>query len=93
MDYMSRPVIRERLGELIARGGRSIVLDLSGVTFCDSAGLNILLVARLQADDRGAELVLACVSPQLQRILQMTGADQVLLSYASVDEAETALCG
>jgi anti-anti-sigma factor len=90
MDYPTRPVLQERFVELIARGDRFIVLDLSGVTFCDSAGLNVLLVARLRADERGAELVLACVPPLLAQVLGMTGADQVLRVFATVADAEAA---
>ncbi|MEU0427967.1 STAS domain-containing protein [Streptomyces canus] len=47
--------------ELIARGDRFIVLDLSGVSFCDSAGLNVLLGAWRQADAGGAMVVPARV--------------------------------
>lgn len=92
MDYVSRPVFTERLLELITGGGRLLVLDLSGVTFCDSAGLNVLLVARLRAEQRGATLVLACMPLQLRRVLEVTGADQVLATYDTVAEAQSALC-
>ncbi|KUM68128.1 STAS domain-containing protein [Streptomyces griseorubiginosus] len=92
LDYVSRPVLMDRLRLLIARGSRFIVLDLSNVASCDSAGLNVLLLARLQADKRGARLVVACVPPQLRRMLEMTGADQVLSAYDTVAEAEAALC-
>jgi anti-anti-sigma factor len=90
MDYTTRPALQERFVELITRGYRFIVLDMSGVTFCDSAGLNVLVVARLRADERGAELVLACVPPNLVRVLWMTGVDQVLRVFATVAEAEAA---
>jgi hypothetical protein len=36
-------------------GERFIVLDLSGVSFCDSAGLNVLLGAWREADASGAD--------------------------------------
>ncbi|MFL5996964.1 MAG: STAS domain-containing protein [Streptomyces sp.] len=38
MDYTTDPLFRSQLTELIAQGDRFIVLDLSGVSFCDSAG-------------------------------------------------------
>lgn len=91
LDYVSSPALIEKLQPLIARGERSIVLDLSGVTFCDSSGLNTLLLARQQADQRGAELAVACVPPQPLRVLTMTGADQLLLVRDTVTEAGTAL--
>ncbi|MFE7187565.1 STAS domain-containing protein [Streptomyces erythrochromogenes] len=51
-----------------------IVADCSRVTFCDSSGLNALIAARLQAVEAGATIHLANPAPQLQRLLQMTGA-------------------
>ncbi|MDQ0687194.1 anti-sigma B factor antagonist [Streptomyces achromogenes] len=89
MDYVTEPVFDQQFQELIARGDRSIVLDLSGVSFCDSAGLNVLLGARRQAEASGAMLVLACVPEPLQRILEMTGVTQLLRVYDTVTDAET----
>ncbi|MFD9083639.1 STAS domain-containing protein [Streptomyces erythrochromogenes] len=51
-----------------------IVADCSRVTFCDSSGLNALIAARLQAVAAGTTIHLANPAPQLQRLLQMTGA-------------------
>ncbi|MFD5490634.1 STAS domain-containing protein [Streptomyces virginiae] len=51
-----------------------IVADCSRVTFCDSSGLNALIAARLQAVEAGTTIGLANPAPQLQRLLQMTGA-------------------
>ncbi|MFF0041683.1 STAS domain-containing protein [Streptomyces mirabilis] len=93
MDYVSAPLFRERLGQVIARCDRFIVVELTGVSFCDSAGLNVLLGARRVAEASGVELVLACVSLPLSRILEMTGADQVLRVFDTVSDAEAALSG
>ncbi|MFG2794620.1 STAS domain-containing protein [Streptomyces sp. NPDC048419] len=89
MDYTTRPALQDRFTELVARAP-FIVLDLSGVTFCDSAGLTVLLVARLRATKHAVELVVACVPPHLRTLLQMTGADQVLRVFATVADAEAA---
>ncbi|MGC9537559.1 STAS domain-containing protein [Streptomyces sp. UG1] len=52
MDYLTDPVFRPQFKELIARGERFIVLDLSGGSFWDSAGPNVLLGAWRQAEFR-----------------------------------------
>lgn len=88
MAYVTDPLFRPQFKELIAQGDRFIVLDLSGFSFCDSAGLNVLLGAWRQADAGGAVVVLACVPEPLRRILQMTGADQLLQVYDTVTDAE-----
>ncbi|MGW0601657.1 STAS domain-containing protein [Streptomyces sp. NPDC002776] len=88
MDWQTAPFFRTRLVDEIARGLRCVVVDLSGVSFCDSAGLNVLLWAWRQAEGAGSVLVLASVPPKLQRMLTMTGVDSVLRVYGSVTEAE-----
>lgn len=93
MDYLTEPVFRPQFKELTARGDRFIVLDLSGVSFCDSAGLNVLLGVWRQANAGGAVLVLACVPEPLRQILEMTGASQVLRVFATVTDAEAVFGG
>ncbi|WP_413470929.1 STAS domain-containing protein [Streptomyces peucetius] len=54
MDYETAPFFWQRLLEALAGSDGFVVLDLSGVSFCDSAGLNVLLRAGRQAQgERG----------------------------------------
>ncbi|MEU9373677.1 STAS domain-containing protein [Streptomyces sp. NPDC048255] len=90
MDYVTQPELREGLKQVIARAERAVVLDLTDVSFCDSAGLNTLLGARREAERAGVTLVLACVPGPLHRILERTGADQVLRVFGTTADAEAA---
>ncbi|MEU0603322.1 STAS domain-containing protein [Streptomyces sp. NPDC006393] len=90
MTYRSQPWLRRPLAQLIAGGDRCVVLDLTGVSFCDSAGLNVLLGARHVAEANGVAVALACVPDLLRRVLEMTRADQVLRVYATVADARAA---
>ncbi|MEU9397899.1 STAS domain-containing protein [Streptomyces sp. NPDC048324] len=90
MDYMTGPGLWEQINEVLAAGTGFVVLDLSDVSFCDSAGLNVLLRASRRAALSDVPLVLACVPQPLLRILEMTGADQVLQVCDTVAEAEAA---
>ncbi|WP_143663530.1 STAS domain-containing protein [Streptomyces sp. NRRL B-24085] len=91
MDWQTAPFFRERLLGEITTGQQHVVLELSAVSFCDSAGLNVLLWAWRRAGQAGSMLVLARVQPKVQRTLAMTGADTVLRVYDTVREAENAL--
>ncbi|MGW4562671.1 STAS domain-containing protein [Streptomyces sp. NPDC004561] len=93
MDHLTDPIITPQILELVGSGAQCIVLDLSGVQFCDSAGLNVLLAARRHAERVGATLVFACLPSFLRQLLQMTGVDQVLRLYDTVTDAEAALVG
>ncbi|MEU3464023.1 STAS domain-containing protein [Streptomyces sp. NPDC006733] len=62
-----------------------LVLDLAGVEFGDSTFLSTLLQARLNAQERSGSLVLLAPSPQIVRLLTITGA---LDLFPVVDRAE-----
>ncbi|MGW7346208.1 STAS domain-containing protein [Streptomyces sp. NPDC054854] len=53
---------------------REITADVSGLAFCDSTGLNILLRAQLAAHTHGRTLRLQGPTRQLLRLLERTGA-------------------
>jgi len=46
MDLVTSPVLRQRVHDAVADGRRSLVLDLSGVLFCDSSGVGVLIATR-----------------------------------------------
>ncbi|MFC9593863.1 STAS domain-containing protein [Streptomyces sp. NPDC056944] len=54
--------------------GAALTMDLSQVTFCDSTGLNELLRARRRALNEHRLLTITTASPQMTRLLEMTGA-------------------
>jgi anti-anti-sigma factor len=53
-----------------------IVLDLEGVTFLDSTGLQSLVRAREAAEQRGQELILRHPSMAVQRVLELTNTGE-----------------
>jgi anti-sigma B factor antagonist len=50
---------------------------MSGVEFCDSTGMNVLLSSLRRARERGGQLELAAPRPPVRKILQVTGLDSV----------------
>lgn len=59
--------------------GRSVLLDLSGVTFIDSTGLNALLAALRWSRADNATLALAAdLTDQVRRVVEITGLDELL---------------
>jgi anti-sigma B factor antagonist len=64
-----------------------LIVDLSGVTFCDSTGFNALLRLRRRVGEAGGWLALAAPPVQIGRLLTLTGADGAFVLYGSVHEA------
>src|ERR1700722_6257528 len=79
---------RTGLDRAVALGEPLVVVDLAGVGFCDSAGLNLLLQVRLEAEHVGVRLGLAALSSPVARIFELTGASELFRVYASAEQAE-----
>jgi anti-sigma B factor antagonist len=66
------------LGEAFAQSASANALvDLSGVTFIDSTGLNFLIGLRRVAQARGGSVTLRRPSPACLRLLEVSAFDQV----------------
>lgn len=79
LDYDSHGRLEEAVGALLDGSTPSgLVVDLAGVTYCDSCGLRVLLGAQARARDVGATFVLRGAHGQPARALKLTGLDQVL---------------
>ena len=86
IDLYTAPRLHGELAALIADGKPArVVVDMSGVEFCDSTGMNVLLSCLRRARERGGELEIASPKPAVRKILQVTGLDSV---FTLVDDAE-----
>ncbi|MFJ9523625.1 STAS domain-containing protein [Kitasatospora sp. NPDC101801] len=90
LDLDVAPLLRTALGEAFATRPAHLVLDLNGVTFMDSTGLDVLIRAHLEAARTGTALRLARPSQSVTRILKLTGTDQVLLTDLDLSAARPA---
>lgn len=72
------PLVRDALHDTIQDGAGDLVLDLSAVTACDTAGLAVLLSAHRLARTRGRRLLLTRLPPAFARTLLRTRLHRVL---------------
>jgi len=79
LDLASAPALAGIVEEQAVAGRRFLELELSGVTFCDAAGLGALAAAHVRLKNAGGRLVLRRPSRCLRRLLQLTHLDEVLL--------------
>jgi anti-sigma B factor antagonist len=68
-----------------------VVIDLTGVEYCDSTGITVLVTASQQAVKAGSPLALAGLSDSLQRVFGIAGLHELFSSYPTVDQAVGAL--
>ena len=85
IDLVSTDYLRAELLSAVEHG--TVVLDLDGVAFCDSSGLRVLLEAARRAKTHGAAFLLAAPTAPVERLLDLTRADQVLEVFPDVASA------
>jgi anti-anti-sigma factor len=68
-----------------------LVIDMTGTTFCDSAGVHAVITAYRQAAETGTELRLAVTT--VERIFTVIGAYQLMPIYPALDAALVATAG
>jgi anti-sigma B factor antagonist len=73
IDMATAPLFADALARA-SHDGRGIVVDLAGVSFMDSQGVNALV----RAHKRHADLRLRGVRPNVREVLKMTGLEHIL---------------
>jgi stage II sporulation protein AA (anti-sigma F factor antagonist) len=91
LDLAAVEALRRAIGDVAGTAG--VILDLEKATFVDSSGLRELLAARAACEAAGVPLVLAAPSPQLLRLLDLTGTDGMLVRAADREAALRVLSG
>jgi anti-sigma B factor antagonist len=78
IDLYTAPRLQSQLAsELNVDHPVRLVVDMSGVDFCDSTGMNVLLAAQRMAREHGGNVELSGPRPAVRKILQVTGLESV----------------
>ncbi|MCD7441393.1 STAS domain-containing protein [Streptomyces lincolnensis] len=93
LDLVTSPVLRQRVHDVVAEGGHSIVLDLSEVFFCDSSGVGVLIASRrlIRSCQGRLRLILpaqgAVDGSHVNRVLGALGVRRLFDVHPDVDSA------
>ena len=91
VDLYTAPEFKQQLLEVIGRGGKNVVVDLSKTTFIDSTTLGVLVggVKRLRTND--GQLSLVSSDRNILKIFEITGLDRVFTIHSSRGDAIASL--
>ena len=95
-DLASARELSELLTAQLAGGVERLLVDVSGLRFADSASVRALVLAGKTLRERGGAVVLARPQPAVARVLELMGADQLLVvqgGAAKGSGSETAQAG
>ncbi|MEY8038029.1 STAS domain-containing protein [Saccharopolyspora cebuensis] len=88
VDLAAVPVVTELMRQrLTAASLRVVVVDLSGVAFCSSAGVELLLHAQRRSEMRGIELMVVTGDGPVRRVLELSGVAERFVCPDSAVEA------
>lgn len=93
LDLVTSPLVRRRVHDAVAGGRHDVVLDLSGVLFCDSSGVGVLIAARRLMRSCGGRLRVvlpargAVEGSHVNRVLAALGVRRLFEVYADAADA------
>jgi anti-anti-sigma factor len=82
LDLAAAPALREQLIDVLHRGTGLLILDLSHVLSCDTAGLAVLIGTQRRARLLGTKMRLLAPSPAVTKVLRSSGLDRSFSIHA-----------
>jgi anti-sigma B factor antagonist len=73
LDMASSPVLEDAVRAICTDSAETLTVDLSGLTFMDSTGLRVVLLAKELCESHHCELLVVPGPAQIQRLFEVTG--------------------
>jgi anti-sigma B factor antagonist len=73
LDLATGPELLRELQATLVLPLTAVTIDLAKLSFMDSSGIHVLLVARTSAEERGIAFSLTGISSQGRRVLEVAG--------------------
>ncbi|MER6003992.1 STAS domain-containing protein [Nonomuraea angiospora] len=84
LDLATRETMRKRVLRTLQHSTSLLVLDLPEVSFCDAAGLGVLIGVRHQARTLNIALGLTAPRPHVAKVLRLTDLDRSFPMYGAI---------
>lgn len=73
LDFATAPILQEALKDVLDKGAEHLILDFHQVTFLDSEGLKVLLLAYRLLRDRGGRIAVEGCSRFVAKTFEILG--------------------
>jgi anti-anti-sigma factor len=90
LDIATTASLRVRILTVLTDTTMPVIIDLSGVSFCDASGLALLVGARRRASLHGVAINLAAPRPNVAKLLRITGLDRAFSIHPTLASARLA---
>ena len=85
LEHLTVGTFRDVISQVIPK--QSVIIDLSGVPFLESAGLGALIGAARRVREMGGEAIICAPRPSVNRVLEMVGLPRIVCVANSVADA------
>lgn len=90
IDMNTAPTLEAGVADVLAENPAALIVELSAVDFMGSVGLRILVEAQ-ERIGAPARFAVVANGPATRRPIQLTGLDETLTLYPTLDEAVLAV--
>jgi anti-anti-sigma factor len=87
IDLHVSPAVTESLNAMIKEKPERIVIDLSRVTYIDSAGMAALILAMQEVEAYGGKFFLTGLQETIRSIIETSRLDRIFRIFPDVDAA------
>jgi anti-anti-sigma factor len=91
LDIIGVGTIETKFSGYCAGENPRVLVDLADVDFLASIGIRLLTLNAKSISSRGGRMVLLQPSPEVRRVLEITGIPAIIPIYDGLESAETVL--
>src|SRR5262245_47690462 len=84
-------LLKEAVADVVRRGAKNVLVDLSGVHYIDSTRLGELIAAHVTVSRQGGRLKLLKTPSRVVELLVMAGLGDVFERFDSIEDAKKSL--
>lgn len=87
LDALTAPELGDAISTQLRDGNTNLVADLSELDYTSSAGLRVMLNGVKEARQKGGDLRLAAIQPNVKKVLDLSGFMSIMKTFPDVDGA------
>ena len=88
IDTETSSVLDDEISIILTEAIKTLVLDLAGVDFITSAGIGIIAKAKASMKQKGGDLAMINLQPQVKKVFEIVSLLPVLNVFASKEELD-----
>ncbi len=94
LDHHNAAGLRESMdNELLTGGANNLIIDLSRLELMDSSGIGLIMGRYKLVNSLGGKLCVSGASPSVNKVIELSGLDKLILLCKSSGEAIKKLKG